>query len=86
MPPEPARLAELLSLAVADLADGDWRPEAWSCGVPFLGVPLRDRAALARAKLRLDRWEATPADGWAPRPASSGGISFRAWRWAGPAR
>ena len=66
-PPEPARLAELLALAVEDLDDGDWRPEAWSCGVPFLCVPLRDRAALARAKLRLDHWEATLAGYWAPQ-------------------
>jgi trans-2,3-dihydro-3-hydroxyanthranilate isomerase len=66
-PPEPAQLAELLSLTVADLAGGDWQPEAWSCGVPFLCVPLRDRAALARARLRQDRWEATLADCWAPQ-------------------
>lgn len=66
-PPEPARLAELLALTVADLADGDWRAEAWSCGVPFLCVPLCDQAALMRATLRLDRWSATLADGWAPQ-------------------
>lgn len=66
-PPEPAPLAELLSLTVADLDHGDWCPEAWSCGVPFLCVPLRDPAALAQATLRLDRWEATLANFWAPQ-------------------
>jgi len=66
-PPDPARLADLLALAVTDLADGDWRPEAWSCGVPFLCVPLRDRAALRRARLRLDLWTTTLAAGWAPQ-------------------
>ncbi|MFO7641617.1 MAG: PhzF family phenazine biosynthesis protein [Candidatus Competibacteraceae bacterium] len=66
-PPEAARLADMLALTVEDLADGEWRPEAWSCGVPFLYVPLRDRTALARARLRLDCWEATLAAFWAPQ-------------------
>jgi trans-2,3-dihydro-3-hydroxyanthranilate isomerase len=66
-PPDPARLADLLALTATDLDGGDWQPEAWSCGVPFLCVPLRDRAALSRARLRLDRWARTLADFWAPQ-------------------
>jgi trans-2,3-dihydro-3-hydroxyanthranilate isomerase len=30
------------------------QPEAVSCGTPFLFVPLRDMAAVARARLRVD--------------------------------
>lgn len=49
-----ARLSEALGLTPSDLLDGTLAPEAVSCGVPFLFVPLRDRAALARARVRLD--------------------------------
>lgn len=33
-------------------------PEVWSCGVPFLVVPLADVAALTAARLDLVRWRA----------------------------
>ena len=55
--PPPAVLAELLSLTEADLMLGDWMPEAMSVGIPFLFVRVRDRAAVARARVRIDRWE-----------------------------
>jgi trans-2,3-dihydro-3-hydroxyanthranilate isomerase len=52
-----AALAAALSLAPEDL--GGWaEPQVVSCGTPFLYLPLRDRAALARARVRIDRWEA----------------------------
>jgi len=62
-PPPPAAriLAEMLSLAADDVLDGAMRPEAVSCGTPFLFVPLRDRDAVARARLKLDLWESTLA-------------------------
>jgi trans-2,3-dihydro-3-hydroxyanthranilate isomerase len=60
-PPPPPReaLAAMLSLSKADLLDGDMAPQALSCGTPFLFVPLRDRAAIARARPRTDLWEKT---------------------------
>lgn len=66
-PPPVEALAEVLGLTAADIGIEDWLPEAWSCGVPFLFVPLRDREALRRARLRLDRWEAMLAGYWAPQ-------------------
>lgn len=51
------RLASILSLEPEDLLDGDYVPETVSCGLPFLLVPLRDRKAVARSRLRLDQWE-----------------------------
>jgi trans-2,3-dihydro-3-hydroxyanthranilate isomerase len=52
-----AALAEVLSLSPEEL--GGWaEPRIVSCGTPFLYVTLRDRAALARARVRIDRWEA----------------------------
>ena len=53
------RLAELLSLDVQDLLDGEYAPQTVSCGLPFLLVPLRDRKAVARSRLRLEPWEQT---------------------------
>jgi trans-2,3-dihydro-3-hydroxyanthranilate isomerase len=65
-PPGRATLAELLSLEIGDLQGGTFAPQAYSCGVPFLFVPLRDREALGRARIRMDLWESTLRAYWAP--------------------
>jgi len=57
-PPSNETLAAVLSLASADLLDGDMMPEAVSCGTPFLFIPVRDLAAVGRARVKLDLWEA----------------------------
>jgi trans-2,3-dihydro-3-hydroxyanthranilate isomerase len=58
-PPLPPNnlLAEVLGLDEEDLLTGDFAPETVSCGLPFTFVPLRNRDAVRRAKLRLDAWE-----------------------------
>jgi trans-2,3-dihydro-3-hydroxyanthranilate isomerase len=57
-PPPPAeQLAAMLSLEPDDIMTGDYAPEAFSCGTPFLFVNVRDRAALARARIRPDLWD-----------------------------
>jgi trans-2,3-dihydro-3-hydroxyanthranilate isomerase len=58
-PPRADRLAAMLSLDPGDLVGNDMPPEAISCGTPFLFVPLRDRRALARIRVRSDLWEET---------------------------
>jgi trans-2,3-dihydro-3-hydroxyanthranilate isomerase len=69
-PPSIRDLAGMLSLEPADLLDvddgisGD-KPEAVSCGVPFLYIPLRNRDAVRRARLRTDLWEKLVAGFWA---------------------
>lgn len=64
-PPVPrAAIAAVLGLDVADLLDDPWMPQALSCGLPFLFVPLRDLAAVQRARLRMDVWESTLKDAW----------------------
>ena len=67
-PPPPSRsaLADLLSLEVADLAGGTWSPQSISTGVPFLFVPIRDRNALKRARVKPDKWDAILKASWAP--------------------
>ena len=66
----PARreLAALLGIDADDIVDdpdGD-APQAVSAGVPFLFVPVRDRAVLARVALDLGRWRELLASTWAP--------------------
>jgi trans-2,3-dihydro-3-hydroxyanthranilate isomerase len=63
-PPAPERLAAMLSLDPADLVGDDMPPEAVSCGLPYLVVPVRNRNAVARARLRLELWEETLRDYW----------------------
>ena len=67
-PPAPARitLAELLSLEPSQLLGGTNGPQAVSCGLPFLIVPVKDRAAVAAAHIRMDVWESTLKRYWAP--------------------
>jgi trans-2,3-dihydro-3-hydroxyanthranilate isomerase len=58
-PPPPSRetLAAMLSLSTDEVLTGKISAAALSCGTPFLFIPLRDRAAVARSKLKLDLWE-----------------------------
>jgi trans-2,3-dihydro-3-hydroxyanthranilate isomerase len=64
-PPAPrAAIAAVLGLDIADLLDDPWMPQALSCGLPFLFVPLRDLAAVKKARLRMDAWESTLKDAW----------------------
>ena len=67
-PPDAADLAEMLSLDPGDLlSKGEDFPQAFSCGSAFLYIPLRNRAALRRARLRIDLWEDLLAEGWASK-------------------
>ncbi len=60
-------LADVLSLEPSDiLYDSVFTPETVSAGVPFLFVPLRSIEALRQARVRLDVWERTLRDTWAP--------------------
>lgn len=66
-PPARDALAQMLSLAPSEVLETQTaRPSAVSCGVPFLLVPLSGREAVARARLRRERWEALLASFWAP--------------------
>ena len=52
-------LASMLSVEPNDVLDGEYAPQGVSCGLPFLMVPLRDRAAVGRSRIKVDQWEAT---------------------------
>ncbi len=61
----PEQLARMLNLDPADIGAGEDEPEAISCGVPFLFVPLRNLEAVRRARLDRGVWERHLAGGWA---------------------
>jgi len=66
-PPVPTRetLASMLSLEPKDLVGGHFSPQSVSCGLPFLFVPLKDRAAVKRSRIHTDQWERTLGHAWA---------------------
>jgi trans-2,3-dihydro-3-hydroxyanthranilate isomerase len=59
-PPAPPAetLAAMLSLTEEDLVGGEMLPESVSCGTPFLFVPVVDRAAVGRARVKGDLFDA----------------------------
>ena len=59
-------LADVLSLGADDIVQDELRPLAVSAGVPFMVIPVRNRAALARAQINAEVWNRTFADTWAP--------------------
>ena len=66
--PHPGRapadlVARALDLAPDDILHGAHRPALWQGGPAFLYVPLRDRAALARARPIEPHWSALMAAG-----------------------
>jgi trans-2,3-dihydro-3-hydroxyanthranilate isomerase len=63
--PSPAALARMLQLEEREILHDRDRAEAWSCGLPFLFVPVRDRAVLARAKPDSAAWSDTLKGAWA---------------------
>jgi trans-2,3-dihydro-3-hydroxyanthranilate isomerase len=69
-PPGPsgAELCALLGLPPGEVLEaGRFAPEAVSCGVPFLIVPVSSREALRRVRMDSARWETLLARGWAPQ-------------------
>jgi trans-2,3-dihydro-3-hydroxyanthranilate isomerase len=89
-PPAIPALAAILSLTEADLLNGVHRPEAWSVGLPFLFVPVRNQAALAQVKINAAAYEAVmsdyPAVGifvFTPAPEAAGeGVTAQGRMWA----
>ncbi len=66
-PPVPSRatLARMLGLTTEDVMATSERPQAVSCGLPFLIVPLTSVKALSKSRVNVERWEETLANAWA---------------------
>lgn len=66
-PPPPAKLAQILSLEPHEIvADDMLEPEAVSCGVPFLFIPVKTAETLSWVKVDQARWEEILRGYWAP--------------------
>jgi len=50
-------LARALSLEPGDVLSDEFFPESASCGTPFMMVPVRNRAALAKSRVKIDLYE-----------------------------
>lgn len=53
---EPAMLAAALGLAPDEIGFENHRPAAWTAGVPYVLVPVRDLAAAGRARMDMAAW------------------------------
>lgn len=62
-PPSADVIARALSLDADEVLGppSGYAPEVWSAGVPFLCVPVRDLAALGRARVDVAAWEPVAA-------------------------
>jgi len=63
--PTIADLAQMLSLESKDLEIPNYSPQAVSCGLPFLFIPLSNRRSLAQAQLQPQIWETLLKNSWA---------------------
>jgi trans-2,3-dihydro-3-hydroxyanthranilate isomerase len=66
-PPTPAAEAIAVALGLEPddvLDDGNDRPTSLSCGTPFMFVPLRSLAAVARARINRELWNRTMNTRW----------------------
>ena len=66
-PPAPETLCEILSLEPSHIvADDMIEPEAVSCGVPYLFIPIKKPEMLSWVKVDVLKWEQALRDYWAP--------------------
>ena len=63
--PSIEELASILNLNLEDFRKDKYYPQAVSCGLPFLFVPINNRDALKRIKLNSDRWQQILGNSWA---------------------
>ncbi len=87
-PPPLEEIASSLSLRPDDLWTDVSPPRGFSCGVPYLFVPVRNEQTLARARINPGAWERSLSSWWASAVfpfASVGqgnGVDLRARRFA----
>jgi trans-2,3-dihydro-3-hydroxyanthranilate isomerase len=66
-PPPPETLCEILSLEPSHIvADDMIEPEAVSCGLPYLFIPIKKPEMLSWAKVDVPKWEQSLRGYWAP--------------------
>ncbi|MQF64720.1 PhzF family phenazine biosynthesis protein [SAR202 cluster bacterium AC-409-J13_OGT_754m] len=89
--PSVQSIANVLSLDIADILHEKLKPQSVSCGLPFLFIPISNRAAIKKARLNREVWEREFMDYWAPDfylytfDPESAGVDIRA-RMFGPSK
>jgi trans-2,3-dihydro-3-hydroxyanthranilate isomerase len=63
-PPSASVIASVLSLEKSEVLSGKDQPETYSCGLPFLFVPVPDRGVLSRISLNHHLWSRHLRDTW----------------------
>lgn len=58
-------LAEILSLDVNDIRNDLYMPQAVSCGLPFICIPLKNLRAVQRAQINNPAWQTHLQEAWA---------------------
>ncbi|MDR3493059.1 MAG: PhzF family phenazine biosynthesis protein [Ancalomicrobiaceae bacterium] len=53
---ERGAVADALGLSPADIGFENHRPSAWTCGAPFIFIPVAGLDAMARTKLAVENW------------------------------
>ncbi len=64
--PDLENIAKVLSLSASDIVTTRYSPQAVSCGVPFLFVPVKDLESIKRIKVNLSEWSRVLSNYWAP--------------------
>lgn len=66
--PEPLSnhiIADILSLKSTNIRDDQYFVQSFSCGIPFLIVPVTNSEVLAKVKVRYDLWDKFLSHHWA---------------------
>lgn len=63
--PSLTELASILSIKVEDIVTKKFNPQAVSCGVPFLFIPVGNRQILGQIRLNQEKWTKILANYWA---------------------
>ncbi|WP_013321140.1 PhzF family phenazine biosynthesis protein [Gloeothece verrucosa] len=65
LPPCIPELAAVLSITPGDFLEGQYTPQAVSCGVPFLFIPVKNRQILGQVQLNREQWKRVLENYWA---------------------
>lgn len=83
-------VAAVLGLEPTEIGAGHHSTSAWTAGVPYVCIPVRDLAALGRARLNIDGWvrligadDGRSAAAYVYCPTSADGLAYRSRMFAG---
>lgn len=75
---EPQAIADALCISAADIGFENHRLSAWTAGVAYVLVPVRDLAVAATIRFDPQRWSATPFGAVSAYVYCRGGVDHRA--------